>query len=335
MSDTLQIGSSPHVAGPSSVDGIMRDVVIALLPVVLFSVYHFGLAALATLVVATVTCLITERLLTNESTLSDWSVVVTGLLLGLSLPPGLPLWMTALGAVVAVAVGKLLFGGLGCNAFNPALVGRAFLAAAFPGAMTTWLAPGALDRYAALPASTLTLPFTTPAYDGITAATPLSSWKFSQVQTETADLAFGLTAGSTGETCALLILLGGLYLFARRVANWRIPLALLSTVGILSAALHGLDPERFPDAGFALLSGGLMLGAVFMATDTVASPLTPLGAWLYGALIGLVTLAIRLFSGLPEGIMYAILIGNAVAPLIDRWIQPRVFGTGAAVRRWS
>jgi electron transport complex protein RnfD len=266
-------------------------------------------------------------MLSKESTLFDWSAVVTGLLFGLVLPPGLPLWMTMLGAAIAIAVGKILFGGLGCNAFNPALVGRAFLAAAFPTAMTTWLAPAGPDRFSALPSSTLTLPFATPEYDGITAATPLTSWKYSQVSTETADLALGLTAGSTGETCAILILLGGLYLFSRRVANWRIPLALLGTVGGCSAILHGLEPARFPDAGFMVFSGGLMLGAIFMATDTVASPLTPAGAWLYGALIGLLTLAIRLFGGLPEGIMYAILIGNATAPLIDRWVQPRVFGT--------
>ena len=327
MSDTLEIATSPHVTGGASVDRIMRDVVIALAPVVAFAVYHFGLAALATLTVATIACLMTERLLSKTQTLGDWSAVVTGLLLGLSLPPGLPLWMAALGGVAAIAVGKTLFGGLGCNAFNPALVGRAFLAAAFPAAMTTWLAPGGPDRFAMLPASTLAWPFATPTYDGMTAATPLSSWKFSQVTTDTADLAFGLTAGSTGETCALLIIAGGLYLIVRRVANWRIPLSLLATVVILSAGFHALDPTRFPDAGFMLLSGGLMLGAVFMATDTVASPLTPLGAWLYGALIGVLTVMIRLFGGLPEGVMYAILLANAVAPLIDRWLQPRVFGT--------
>lgn len=327
MTNSLEIGSSPHMTGSASVDRIMRDVVIALLPVIIFAVYQFGLAALATLTVATVTCLVTEKALTKAHTLSDWSVAVTGLLFGLTLPPGLPLWMTAIGAVAAVAVGKILFGGLGCNAFNPALVGRAFLAAAFPSAMTTWLAPGTADRFTTLPGTTLTLPFASPAYDGVTAATPLTSWKFSHLGTGSADLAFGLTAGSIGETSAALILLGGLYLFLRQVANWRIPLALLGTVGLLSAGLHGIDPARYPAAEFMLLSGGLMLGAVFMATDSVASPLTPLGTWLYGALIGLLTLAIRLFGGMPEGVMYAILIGNALAPLIDRWVKPRVFGT--------
>ena len=330
MSRTLEITTSPHVSQGASVDRIMRDVVIALAPVVAFAIYHFGLAALATLAAATFACLATERLLSKPGALSDWSAVVTGLLLGLSLPPGLPLWMSALGGVVAIAIGKTLFGGLGCNAFNPALVGRTFLAAAFPAAMTTWLAPGSADRFTGLPSSSLAWPFATPSYDGITAATPLSDWKFSGIETETAELAFGLTAGSTGETSALLIALGGLYMIVRRVANWRIPLAILLTVGVLSAAFHALNPASHPEPAFMLLSGGLMLGAVFMATDTVASPLTPLGAWLYGALIGALTVLIRLFGGLPEGVMYAILLANAVAPLIDRWLQPRAFGSREA-----
>ena len=266
MSTTLEVVSSPHVAEGASVDGIMRDVVIALIPVVGFAVYHFGLAAIATLLAAVAACLATERLLGARGALGDWSAVCTGLLLGLTLPPGLPLWMTVVGGVFAVAVGKVLFGGLGGNAFNPALVGRAFLTAAFPAAMTTWLAPLGPARFSSLPSSTLALPFMAPEYDALSAATPLSSWKFEQLGTDSAELAFGLTAGSTGETCAVLILLGGVYMCARRVANWRIPLALLGTVAVLSALLHGLDPARFPDSSFMLLSGGLMLGAVFMAT---------------------------------------------------------------------
>jgi electron transport complex protein RnfD len=332
VTQTLTIDTSPHVTGPASVEKIMRDVVVALAPTVVFAVYHFGLAALLTLTVSTGVCLLSERLLTRKRTLGDWSAAVTGLLLGLTLPPGLPLWMTALGGFVAIAVGKTLFGGLGCNAFNPALVGRAFLAAAFPAAMTTWLAPAAADRFQALPVSTLAWPFASPTYDAMSAATPLSAWKFGQIGTGTADLAFGLTAGSTGETSAVLIAVGGLYLMVRRVANWRIPTALLGTVVIVSALLNAAQPDRFPPAEFMLCSGGLMLGAMFMATDTVASPLAPLGAWCYGALIGALTLAIRLFGGLPEGVMYAILLANAVAPLIDRWVQPRVFGTVRGAR---
>ena len=327
MNPTLEIASSPHVAEGASVDRIMRDVVIALLPVLAFAIYHFGLAALATLLSATLACLATERLLGRSSTLGDWSAVVTGLLLGLSLPPGVPLWMSALVGVVAIAIGKILFGGLGCNTFNPALVGRAFLAAAFPAAMTTWLAPAGADRFSSIPASSLAWPLTTPSYDAITAATPLSEWKFAGVSTETAELAFGLTSGSTGETSAALIALGGIYMIVRRVANWRIPAATLLTVAVLAAVFHTLDPNRYPEPAFMLLSGGLMLGAVFMATDSVAAPLTAAGAWLYGALIGGLTVTIRLFGGLPEGVMYAILLANAVAPLIDRWLQPTVFGS--------
>ncbi len=327
MSRTLEIATSPHVAEGTSVDRIMRDVVIALLPVLAFAIYQFGLAALATLLSTTLACLATERLVARSSTLGDWSAVVTGLLLGLSLPPGLPLWMSALGGVVAIAVGKALFGGLGCNPFNPALVGRAFLAAAVPAAMTTWLAPGSVERFSNIPGSSLAWPLTAPGYDGVTAATPLSEWKFAGLSTDTAELALGLTSGSTGETSAVLIALGGIYLIVRRVANWRIPAAILLTVFVLAAAFHTLDPSRYPEPAFMLLSGGLMLGAVFMATDSVASPLTPLGAWLYGALIGGLTLLIRLLGGLPEGVMYAILLANAVAPLIDSWLQPAVFGS--------
>ena len=327
MNDTLEIGGSPHATSGASVDRIMRDVVLALLPVVAFSIYQFGLAALATLTVALVSCVVTERVLAQGRTLGDWSAVVTGLIFGLVLPPNLALWMTALGSVVAIAIGKVLFGGLGCNAFNPALVGRAFLAAAFPAAMTTWLAPMTAARFSTLPASTFTLPFASPIYDALTSATPLARWKFAGLPTDTADLALGVTSGSTGETSAVLIVLGGLSLVVRNVANWRIPVAMLAAVAGLTAALHAGDPARYPEVGFMLFSGGLMFGAVFMATDMVASPLTPAGAWLYGTLIGVLVVVIRFFSGLPEGVMYAILLGNAAAPLIDRWMQPRVYGT--------
>ena len=176
MSRTLEITTSPHVTQGASVDRIMRDVVIALVPVVAFAIYHFGLAALATLAAATLSCLAAERLLSKPGALSDWSAVVTGLLLGLSLPPGLPLWMSALGGVVAIAIGKTLFGGLGCNAFNPALVGRTFLAAAFPAAMTTWLAPGSADRFTGLPSSSLAWPFPWPLRCGSDAGEQRAYW---------------------------------------------------------------------------------------------------------------------------------------------------------------
>lgn len=329
----VRIGPAPHVHGGDSVPWVMLHVVIALLPASAFAVYLFGLAALATLAVATLACLAAERLFVRNtaSTLGDGSALVTGLIYGLTLPPALPLWMVALGGVVAIGVGKVLFGGLGGNAFNPALVGRAFLQAAFPAAMTGyWLAPLAADRFVTLPGTSMAWPLLAPppaALDALSGATPLGDWKFAAVETAVADLAFGLTSGSTGETSALLLLLGGLYLVLMRVADWRIPAALLGSVALLSAALHGLDPGRHPDVMFALCSGGLMLGAWFMATDPVASPLTPAGAWLYGLLIGLLVVVMRAFSGQPEGVMYAILLGNAVAPHIDRWLQPRPYGS--------
>jgi electron transport complex protein RnfD len=328
---TLEIHTSPHIASGASVDAIMRNVVWALLPVAAYSVYSFGLAALFTLVAATLSCVLTEhlmcRLAAKPTTVNDWSVTITGLLYGLTLPPSLPLWMTVCGGVIGVAMAKVMFGGLGYNAFNPALVGRAFLQAAFPAAMTTWTPAMAPGRFVDLPASTFTVPFAAPLYDGASGATPLALMKFEQQLTGTGDLLFGLTSGSTGETCAALILAGGVYLAARRMLNWRIPVAILGTVALLSWGFNLIDPSRYPPASFMLFSGGLMLGAVFMATDMVASPITALGAVLYGVLIGALITVIRLWGGMPEGVMYAILLANAVSPHIDHLVQPRVYGT--------
>lgn len=333
LAKTLEIRSSPHIGSGASVNTIMFNVVLALLPVSVFAVYRFGLAALATTTVAVVVCVLTEHLLCRwnrrESTVGDWSAAVTGLLYGLTLPPTLPLWMVAVGGVIAVAVGKSMFGGLGCNPFNPALVGRAILQAAFPAAMTTWSAVPS-DRFASLPSSTLAWPFTKPAFDAVSGATPLASWKFDQVPTAIDDLFLGSIPGSTGETSAALILLGGIYLIARRMMNWRIPVAILSTVALLSFLLQAYDPARYAGPVFMLASGGLMLGAVFMATDMVGSPMTHAGCVVYGMIIGLLVVVIRVWGGMPEGVMYAILLGNALTPHLDRWIQPRVYGTAAA-----
>lgn len=329
---TLAIETSPHVASGASVDTIMRNVVYALVPVTAFAIYLFGLPALLVLLTATASCVLAEhvlcRLTGRATTVGDWSVVITGLLYGLTLPPGLALWMVALGGFIGVALGKFLFGGLGYNAFNPALVGRAFLQAAFPAAMTQWQPAMLDDRFTALPASTLALPFTRPVYDGTTAATPLAQMKFEQLPTPPADLLLGMTSGSTGETGALLILLGGAWLVARNMMNWRIPAGILATVAALSALFSTVAPGQYPGPMFMLFSGGLMLGAVFMATDMVASPITHRGAWCYGVLIGALVVVIRYWGGMPEGVMYAILLANAVSPHIDRLVQPRVFGTG-------
>ncbi|KAA1259181.1 Electron transport complex protein RnfD [Rubripirellula obstinata] len=328
---TLTIRSSPHIGAVSSVDTIMFNVVLAMLPVCLFSIYAFGLSAVLVLITAVVSCVLTEHLLCRingiPTTVGDWSAAITGILLGLTLPPGLPLWMVAAGGVIGIGGSKFLFGGLGCNAFNPALIGRAVLQAAFPAAMTSWMRQ-TQGRFQSLPSSTLTVPFTKPVYvDGVSAATPLSAWKFEEKATSTPDLLMGLTTGSTGETCAILIIIGGVYLVARKMMSWQIPVSILGTVAIFCTILHLIDPSRYAGPMFHMFSGGLMLGAVFMATDMVGSPITHRGCVVYGVLIGFLTVLIRVWGGMPDGVMYAILIGNAASPHIDHWIQPKVYGS--------
>ncbi len=330
LAKILDIRSSPHVASGQSVDVIMFNVVLALLPVTAFAVYAFGLAAILTLATAVASCVGTEyalcRFTGRKNSIGDWSSTVTGLLYGLTLPPSLALWMVAVGGIIAVSLGKFLFGGLGYNPFNPALVGRTVLQATFPVAMTNWPAvPTA--RFTSVPSSTLAWPFTEPAYDAVSTATPLASWKFEKELTNTGELLLGTVSGSVGETCTLLILLGGLYLVARRMMNWRIPVAILLTVALFSGLLNLSNPKHYADPLFMWLSGGLMLGSVFMATDMVGCPMTHPGCMLYGILIGVLVVVIRVWGGMPEGVMYAILLGNAASPLIDNWIQPRVYGT--------
>lgn len=335
LNKTLEIKTSPHITKGISTDVIMRNVVYALLPVSIFAVYAFGLSALLVLVTAVVSCVLTEHLLCvlthKESTIGDWSITITGLLFGLTLPPNFPLWMVFFGGIIAVSLGKFIFGGLGYNTFNPALVGRAVLQAAFPVAITTWHPAFSADRFSTIASSTLTFPFMEPVYDTVSGATPLSVMKFEHIAAKTSDLLMGLTTGSTGETSALLILLGGAYLVYRKMMNWRIPAAVFLSVAILSGILHMIN-NHYPAPDFMLLSGGLMLGAVFMATDMVASPITPIGVWIYGALIGTMVVVIRVWGGLPEGVMYAILFANAFSPQIDNLIRPRVYGTTS---RWS
>ena len=331
----LEIGSSPHVTSGASVDVIMRNVVYALLPVCIYSVWLFGLGAALVLATALTSCLATEwvacRMTGKPSTTSDWSVTITGLLYGLTLPPYLPLWMVVVGGVFGVGVGKALFGGLGYNAFNPALVGRAFLAAAFPQAMTHWSLPLADRRFAEVPSSVFAWPFAEPTYDAVTAATPLARMKFDGVFAGNPELLWGMTAGSAGETGFVLICAGGIYLAARNMLNWRIPVSIFLTVAAISFVFMQVDPVTYPRPAFMLFSGGLALGAVFMATDMVASPITNAGLWLYGFLIGVLVVVIRYWGAMPEGVMYAILLANAVSPHIDGLIQPRVFGSRGKV----
>ena len=331
LSKTLHISTSPHISKGMSTEIIMRNVVWALTPVAGYAVYAFGLNALLVLVTATGACVITEHVLCKvshkQSTVSDWSAVITGLLLGLTLPPIFPLWMTFCGGVIAISLGKFIFGGLGYNVFNPALVGRAVLQAAFPVSMTSWYPALSGDRFSQVASSIFAAPFMSPTFDGMSGATPLAAFKFEQISTKTSDLALGLISGSTGETCALLIMVGGLYLIVRNMMNWRIPLAILGTVFAMSGILFLINPEIYPSPVFMLFSGGLVLGAMFMATDMVGSPITSRGVIVYGMVIGILVVVIRIWGGLPEGVMYAILIGNALSNHIDKMIQPRVYGT--------
>jgi electron transport complex protein RnfD len=337
LKKTLHISTSPHITQGISTEDIMRNVVWALLPVAAFAVYSFGLNALLVLTTSVASCVITEhvscRISKKETTVSDWSAVISGLLLGLTLPPAFPLWMTFIGGVMAIALGKSIFGGLGYNVFNPALVGRAFLQAAFPVAITTWHPAFLEDRFSNLSSSIFTVPFLEPKFDVIAGATPLSAFKFDQITTGTSDLALGLISGSTGETCAVLILLGGIYLAARNMMNWRIPVSVLASVFVISGIFYLINPQEFPSPVFMIFSGGLMLGAVFMASDMVASPITTPGIIIYGSLIGLLVVVIRIWGGLPEGVMYAILLANAVSPHIDNMVRPRVYGTSKSIAK--
>ncbi len=342
----MEVRTSPHIRRVASVDQIMRNVVYALLPVCAFAVYQFGISAFLLILVAVLACAGTEhlfcRLSNNPTTVGDYSAVISGMLLALTLPPGFPLWMAALAGFVGIALAKVMFGGIGFNVFNPALVGRAFVQAAFPVAITTWTPAFAPGRFTELIPSTLTFPFAVPVpvgqwvkdldLDGFTGATPLALQKFgdgevAHVATDSMDLLMGMTAGSAGETSALLILVCGAYLAVRQMMDWRIPAAMILGTFVTAGIFFMVDPQAYPTPTFMVLSGGLMLGAMFMASDMTASPVTPAGVWVYGFLIGFLTVIIRLFGGLPEGVMYAILFGNAASPLISAWTQPRVYGT--------
>ncbi len=320
----------------------MRDVILALLPATGAAVWFFGLSAVFVLGASILGAVAAEWVFAPRpaggasggekrgSSLLDGSGLLTGLLLGLTLPPGLPMWMAFLGGFVGICLGKVIWGGLGHNLFNPALLGRAFLLATFPIAMTTWapVAPGVFG----MQDGNLALPFMQAGVDGVSGATPLGLFKFEQEVTPLWNLVWGRIGGSIGETSGLLLLLGGVYLWIRRDLDWRIPVSILSTVAIFSAVLMLIDAERFPSPLFSIFSGGLLLGAIYMATDPVTSPVTPRGAWIFGIGVGVLVMLIRVFGGLPEGVMYAILLMNAATPLIDRYTQPRVFGREAKSR---
>jgi H+/Na+-translocating ferredoxin:NAD+ oxidoreductase subunit D len=332
MSDTnpdrLIVTASPHLKPGDSTPRIMWNVVASLVPVVAASAWFFGVSALLVVTAAVVGAVLTERAFGKGGSLADGSAAITGLLLGLTLPAGMPLWMVFVGGAFAIGFGKAVWGGLGQNVFNPALVGRAFLQGAFPVAITTWPTPG--GGFFALKGDLFVAPFLHPAVNAVTSATPLGLLKFEGKTTAVSRLIFGTTGGSVGETAALVILACGAYLAIRNYLNWRIPTSILLTVAVFASILHAVNPMR-PDALFMLFSGGLMLGAVYMATDMVTSPVTNGGRWVFGIGIGILVVVIRTWGGLPEGVMYAILFMNALVPFINRATQPRVFGTARRV----
>lgn len=322
MATQLYLSSSPHAHDGETTDRVMRAVIYSLLPACVVAVYLFGWPALLVLVLCTAGCLAAEALcqkgMGKPVTLADGSAAVTGILLALNLPPSTPWWMALLGAVVAIAIGKQVYGGLGHNLFNPALVARVVLLISFPVQMTTWTAPAPLGS----------------GLDAVTTATPLGDMKTAVMLTgklpegmQSLGAYFvGDMAGSLGEVSALALLLGAVYLFWKRILTWHIPFTFIGSVVVLSGLFWLIDPARYPNPIFHLCTGGLILGAFYMATDMVTSPVTPRGMLVFGVGCGLITVLIRLFGGYPEGVSFAILLMNAATPLIDRFTRPRKFG---------
>ncbi len=324
MSNLLTVSPSPHVYTDDSVKKIMYRVVYALIPALLWSVFVFGLDALRVTLIAVAACMAFEYLVQKyiikiKPSVTDGSALITGILLAFNVPSNLPWWIIIIGSIAAIGIGKLSFGGLGANIFNPALVGRVFMLISFPVQMTSWPVPSGSD------------------VDIVTAATPLEVIKegltdgisVSRIQQElpsAVEMLFGNMGGSLGEISALLLLLGGLYMLFKKVITWHIPVSVIATVGIITAVFWLVDPQTYINPVYHILTGGLMLGALFMATDMVTSPMTPKGQIIFGVGIGVITVSIRLFGSYPEGVSFAILIMNAFTPLINTYVKPKRFG---------
>ncbi len=323
----LTLSTSPFLHAQSTTPRIMADVLLATVPVILAACWFFGLGILLVVAAATAGAVFTEWIFTrgqHPSPLVDNSALLTGVLLGLVLPPSFPLWMAFLGGVAAIGLGKLIWGGLGQNVFNPALVGRAFLQASFPTAITSWTAPS--QGLFSVPAKIFTVPLMQSTADTVSAATPLGLFKFSSEFTDVVSLFIGKIGGSIGETSALILILCGLWLGFKRIFDWRLPASTLLSVAVFSGIFWAWNPSKFPSPLFMLFSGGILFAAVFMVTDPVSTPTTRKGAWIFGIGVGFLVVIIRLFGGLPEGVMYAILLMNAVNPYINHYTQPRIFG---------
>ncbi|PLX08555.1 MAG: Na+-transporting NADH:ubiquinone oxidoreductase subunit D [Marinilabiliales bacterium] len=324
----LTVSMSPHDYGKDSVKKIMYGVIIAMIPALLVSVYYFGLDAIRVNLIAIAACVFFEWLIQKvfikgKMTIVDGSAIVTGMLLAFNVPSNLPWWIVVIGALVAVGIGKMSFGGLGNNPFNPALVGRVFLLISFPVQMTSWPKVNVLN-FALTDAQTGATPLAIVKEgikNGESFSTVMDSMPHSYV-----DMFMGQIGGSLGEISAIALIIGGLYMLFRKIITWHIPVSILGTVAIFTGILYGIDPSKYADPLFHLLTGGLMLGAIFMATDMVTSPMTGKGMLIYGVGIGVITVLIRVWGAYPEGVSFAILIMNAIVPLINNWAKPKRFG---------
>jgi len=317
VENNLYVSPSPHIHGGDSISKNMYGVLIALLPAFLVSLYYFGLGALIVTIVSIASCmlfefLIQKFLMKKEPTLWDGSALLTGLLLAFNLPSNLPIWIIIIGALAAIGIGKMSFGGLGNNIFNPALVGRVFLLISFPAQMTTWPVP-----------EVMSMNYT----DVETGATVLTMIKGGMENLPSyTQLLLGDMGGSLGEVGAIALVLGLIFMLVRKIITWHIPVAIIGTVFIFTGILNWVNPVQFASPVIHILSGGLLLGAIFMATDYVTSPLSKKGMIIYGIGIGILTTVIRLFGSYPEGMSFAILIMNALTPLINNYVKPKHFG---------
>ena len=305
------VSGTPHVRSKESIQSIMRDVIIALIPATAMGIYFFGIPALILIAVSIVASVFFEwlyqKLLKKPVTISDLSAVVTGLLLAMNLPASAPIWVPIVGAAFAIIFAKQLFGGLGQNFINPALAGRAFLLASYPTEMTSWTAPVGFS-----------------GADAAAVATPLATLKTGVMpDASLQDVIFGNIGGCIGATCAIALIIGGIYLLVKHVISWKIPVLYILTVFVLTAAI-GRKGLRVPV--YEIFTGGLMLGAFFMATDYASSPVTPKGQVIFAIGCGIITTLIRIFGGYPEGVSYSILIMNLAVPLIERFTEPKIFG---------
>ena len=313
------VSASPHIRGKIKAEYIMGLVVLALVPASIAGVYFFGRQVLILMIASVVAAVLTETitclLMKRSLTITDGSAVVTGLLLALTLPPTVPVWIPVLGSAFAIIFGKQIYGGLGFNPFNPALVGRAFLSVSWPKLMLNWVWPEGSLGWAQKGAAAVA----GATADAAAGATALGLWRGGTTGIPYLQLYYGNIAGSLGETSALALLLGGLFLLVCRVIDWRIPFGYLGTVTLFAFFL-GEDPL------FHLLAGGLLLGAFFMATDYVTTPITPRGRLIFGIGCGFLTMLLRKFGGSPEGVCFSILLMNVTTPLLDRWTRPKRFG---------